>query len=208
MKYRIISLLALAGVLFSNCAVEDMSSSEGTIHAEMENEDTRTAVTDEGKFTWSTGDQVWLHTTSGSVVGPLSSGAGTSIADFSFGGFVGEMTGKAVYPYNEGHSISGDVLTVVMPATYNLGSSLNNTNAAMFGVNVGGTFKFNHLAGVMRFKFKNVPAGVNKFTITLDNKINGSFTADLTEGYPVIETASTSKSSEKTITLNFNALTT
>ena len=207
MKYRIISLLALAGMFFSSCAVEEMPSDEGTIRAEMENEDTRTAVTDEGKFTWSAGDQVWLQTTSGSVAGTLSSGAGTSSADFTYGGFVGELTGKAVYPYNEGHSISGDVLNFVLPASYNLGSSLNNTNAAMHGVNVGGTLRFNHMAGVMRFKFKNVPAGVNKFTITLDKKINGTFTADLTEVYPVIETASTSKSSEKTITLKFNALT-
>ena len=206
MKYRIISLLALAGMLFNCCAVDEMPSSEGSIRAEMENEDTRTTVTDEGAFTWSTGDQVWLHTTSGSVVGTLTSGAGTSSADFSFGSHFGEMTGNAVYPYNDGHSISDDVLTVVMPATYNLGSSLNNTNAAMYAVNEGGTLKFNHLAGVMRFKFKNVPAGVNKFTITLDKKINGTFTADLTADYPVVETASTSKSSEKTIALTFNAL--
>jgi hypothetical protein len=69
------------------------------------------------------------------------------------------MTGKAVYPYNDGHAISGDILTFTLPASYDLGSSLTNTNAAMYGVNVGGTIKFNHLAGVMRFKFKDVPAG-------------------------------------------------
>ena len=141
------------------------------------------------------------------MVGTLSSGAGTSSAKFTYGGFVGEMTGKAVYPYNDGHSIAGEVLNFVLPASYDLGSSFTNTNAAMYGVNVGGTIKFNHLAGVMRFKFKDVPAGVNKFTITLDKKINGTFAADLTADYPVIETSSSSTASEKTITLNFNALT-
>jgi hypothetical protein len=45
MKYRIISLLALAGMFLGSCAVEDMPSGEGSIRAEMENEDTRTAVT-------------------------------------------------------------------------------------------------------------------------------------------------------------------
>jgi hypothetical protein len=45
MKYRILSLLAFAGMFFSSCAVDEMPSSEGVIHAEMENEDTRTAVT-------------------------------------------------------------------------------------------------------------------------------------------------------------------
>lgn len=207
MKFRFFSIFALAGLLLNSCAVDELPTEGGSIIAEMETDQTRTAVTDEGKFTWSAGDQVWLHTTSGSVVGTLSSGAGSSSAKFTYGGFVGEMTGKAVYPYNDGHSVSEEVLNFVLPASYNLGSSLTNTNAAMYGVNVGGTIKFNHLAGVMRFKFKDVPAGVNKFTITLDKKINGTFSADLTADYPVIETSSTSTVSEKTITLNFNALT-
>jgi len=207
MKLRFFSIFALAGLLLGSCAVEEVPVTEHTILAVMEGDQTRTSVTDEGVFSWSAGDQVWLHTTSGSVVGTLSSGAGSSSAEFTYGGFVGEMTGKAVYPYNDGHSISGEVLNFVLPASYDLGSSLTNTNAAMYGVNVGGTIKFNHLAGVMRFKFKDVPAGVNKFTITLDKKINGTFTADLAEEYPVIETSSASAASEKTITLNFIALT-
>ena len=207
MKFRFFSILALAGLLLGSCTVDELPTEGGSIIAEMETDQTRTAVTDAGSFTWSAGDQVWLHTTSGSVVGTLSDGTGSSSAKFTYGGFVGEMTGKAVYPYNSGHSISEDVLNFVLPASYDLGSSLTNTNAAMYGVNVGGTIKFNHLAGVMRFKFKDVPAGVNKFTITLDKKINGTFAADLTADYPVIETSSSSTASEKTITLNFNALT-
>ena len=207
MKFRFYSIFALAGLLLSSCAVDELPAEGGAIIAEMETDQTRAAVTDEGTFTWSTGDKVWLHTTTGSVIGTLSSGAGSSSAKFTYGGFVGEMTGKAVYPYNDGHSVSGDVLNFVLPASYDLGSSLTNTNAAMYGVNVGGTIKFNHLAGVMRFKFKDVPAGVNKFTITLDKKINGTFTADLTADYPIIETSATTTASEKTITLNFNALT-
>ena len=207
MKLRFFSIFALAGLLLGSCAVEEGPVTEHTILAVMEGDQTHTSVTDEGVFSWSAGNQVWLQTTNGSVVGTLSSGAGTSSAEFTYGGFVGEMTGKAVYPYNDGHSISGEVLNFVLPASYDLGSSLTNTNAAMYGVNVGGTIKFNHLAGVMRFKFKDVPAGVNKFTITLDKKINGTFTADLAEEYPVIETSSASAASEKTITLNFIALT-
>lgn len=207
MKFKFFSILALAGLLLGSCAVDELPAEGGSINAEMETDQTRTTVTDEGTFTWSAGDQVWLHTTAGSVLGTLSSGAGSSSAKFTYSGFVGEMTGKAVYPYNDGHSVSGDVLNFVLPASYDLGSSLDNTNAAMYGVNVGGTIKFSHLAGVMRFKFKDVPAGVNKFTITLDKKINGTFTADLTADDPIIEASATSTASEKTITLNFNALT-
>ena len=207
MKFRLFSIFALAGLLLNSCAVDELPAEGGSITAEMETDQTKTSVTDEGTFTWSAGDKVWLHTTSGSIIGTLSSGAGSSSAKFTYGGFVGEMTGKAVYPYNDGHSVSGEVLNFVLPASYDLGSSLTNTNAAMYGVNVGGTIKFNHLAGVMRFKFKDVPAGVNKFTITLDKKINGTFTADLTADYPVIEASATSVVAEKTITLNFNELT-
>ena len=170
MKYRILSVLALAGMLFSSCVKETFTAEGGSILAIMENDDTRTSVTDEGKFTWSEGDQVWLHTTSGSIVGTLSSGAGTASANFSFGAYFGEMTGRAVYPYNDEHSISGDVLSIAMPSSYDLGSNLTNTNAAMYGEVSDGRLKFNHMAGVMRFKFKNVPAGVNKFTITLDKR--------------------------------------
>ena len=207
MKLSFFSIVALAGLLLSCCAVEEVPVTEHTILAVMEGDQTRTSVTDGGVFSWSAGDQVWLQTTNGSVVGTLSSGAGTSSAEFTYGGFVGEMTGKAVYPYNDGHSISEEVLNFVLPASYDLGTSLQNTNAALYGVNVDGTLKFNHLAGVMRFKFKNVPAGVNQFVITLDKKINGTFRADLTADYPVLETSATEVEAEKTVTFNFDALT-
>ena len=204
---KLLSVYALAAGLFlGSCAVEEVPVYEHTIIAVMENDQTRTSVTDEGVFSWSAGDQVWLQTTSGSVVGTLSSGAGSSHASFSTGVFIGELTGKAVYPYNASHSISDDELNFVLPASYDLGSNLTNTNAAMFGVDVDGAIRFNHMGGVMRFVFRNAPVGTDKFQITLDKKISGVFAADLTEALPVIETSATSSESEKTVTLNFDAL--
>lgn len=207
MKFSFLTLVAVPAILLSACAVEEVPADSGLIRAEMESHDTRTTVTDEGVFTWSEGDQIWLHTTNGSVAGTLSSGAGTSSAQFSYGAYIGEMTGKSVYPYNPGHTLSGNNLSVVLPAVYDLGSSLANTNAAMYGVTVGGTIKFRHLAGVMRFKFKNVPVGTDKFQITLDKKINGVFAADLSANTPIIEAEATENASEKTVTLNFDPLT-
>ena len=172
----------------------------------MEGAATRTSVTDEGSFTWSSGDKIWLETTKGSVIGTLSDGGGTPNGNFTYGTYIGELTGNSVYPYNSEHSISGDVLSVVLPASYDLGTVLENTNAAMYGKNVEGTLKFTHLAGVMRFIFKNVPVGVDRFTVTLDKKINGTFTADLTKEFPVLESSATDVESEKTVTLNFDAL--
>lgn len=83
MKYRLFSLLAFAGVLFSSCVKENFPAEGGSILAVMENDDTRTSVTDEGVFTWSEGDKVWLHTTLEGVVGTLSSGAELEEKDYS-----------------------------------------------------------------------------------------------------------------------------
>ena len=209
MKIRLFSAIALAmtGLLAGGCTVEELASPEGTIRAVMEGEQTKTSVTDEGRFAWSAGDKVWLHTTAGGIVGTLSSGAGTGSANFSCDASFGDMTGEAVCPYNSGHALSGSQLSVVLPASYDLGSNLSNNNAAMYGVNVDGTIRFNHLAGVMRFKFKNVPAGTDKFQITLDKKISGTFTADLAADLPIIGTEATDNASEKTVTLNFDPLT-
>ena len=195
-----------AAALFCGCSIEEIPSDGGTVLAAMEDDHTRSAVTDEGVFTWSKGDQIWIQTTAGNAIGTLSSGDGNSKAQFSYGSFIGEMTGKAIYPYNAGHSISENTLNVTLPSSYNLGASLSNTNAIMFGEEVDGTLKFSHLAGVMRFSFKNVPAGTDRFTITLDKKINGSFTTALTSGIPVIVTEDCEVEYEKNVSLCFEAL--
>ena len=201
---------AVVAALINSCAeltsVDNADEQTNTIAAVMEGIQSKTSTTDEGRFSWSYGDNIWIETTSGNVLGTLSTGAGTTNANFTFGAFVGELTGKAVYPHNTGHSVEEDVLNVFLPESYNLGSNLENTNAPMYGVNVNGTLKFNHLAGVMRFAFKNVPVGVDRFTITVDKKINGTFTADLTSDFPVLESSMTEVETEKTVTLNFDAL--
>lgn len=204
------AIFFISGVIlaFGSCSdLEQIDQEQGSITAIMEGSDTRTSVTDEGTFTWSEGDRIWLQTTNGSIVGTLSDGEGTPNANFSYGASIGgTLTGKAIYPYNAGHAADDDAVAVVLPASYELGSFLNNTNAAMYGVNSNGTIKFNHLAGVMRFSFKNVPAGVDRFAITMDKKINGTFEANLAADYPVLETIATDVEAEKTVELNFDAL--
>jgi hypothetical protein len=208
MKKLAIFFMSGAVLAFGSCSdLEQIDQEQGSITAIMEGSDTRTSVTDEGAFTWSEGDKIWLQTTNGSIVGTLSDGEGTPNANFSYGAIIGgTLTGKAIYPYNAGHTADDDAVAVVLPASYELGSSLNNTNAAMYGVNSNGTIKFNHLAGVMRFSFKNVPAGVDRFAITMDKKINGTFEANLAAAYPVLETIETDVEGEKTVELNFDVL--
>ena len=198
--------LLLMTLLLSACVKNEELVPGGFISAVMESEQTKTSVTDEGSFTWSAGDKVWLGTTSGGVVGTLSAGAGTSKAEFAYGTFFGELTGKAVYPYNVGHVIKDNELSMVLPASYDLGSTLSNTNALMYGVNIDGTVQFSHLAGVMRFKFKNVPAGTDRFQITLDKKVNGTFLVNLDSEQPIVEAGIAVEEADKVVTLNFTPL--
>jgi hypothetical protein len=58
----------------------------------------------------------------------------------------------------------------------------------------------------MRFKFKNVPAGTDRFQITLDKKVNGTFVVDLDSDQPVVEAIASSEKADKTITMNFAPL--
>ena len=118
--YRFISLLILFP-LFANCMqMEEVlqESAEYIVHAEMVNDETKTSVTDKGYFTWTENDQIWLHTTGGGVSAILRSGAGTADAQFAHGAYFGKMTGKAVYPYNDGHSISGNDLNIGLNAKH------------------------------------------------------------------------------------------
>lgn len=208
MKIRLLLILALTvSGLFSGCCVKDqLQVAENSIRVMIERDETRTSVTDAGIFTWSAGDQIWLQTTSGSVLGTLSSGAGAETATFVYGSFIGDLTGKAIYPYDASHSLSDDQLSIVLPASYDLGPNLTNTNVAMYGREVNGTIRFNHLAGLMRFVFKNTPAGTDRFQITLDKKISGTFSADLSAAVPVIKTEKAASDSEKTVTLCFDPL--
>lgn len=198
----------LAAMAISGCNMSEYTPIEPktySIQATMESEDTKTSVSDAGYFTWSEGDKIWLHTTNGGIEGILSEGAGTSDATFSYGAYVGTLTGKAVYPHGD-HSISENTLTVNLPMSYDLKESTDNTNAVMYAVLANGTLKFTHLAGVMRFEFKDAPVGTSQFKITLDKRINGKFTVDLTEGQPTLTATDASKDEDKTVTINFTPL--
>ena len=204
--------------LFCNCTQQEsdiMVNETNKLTAVMECiEKTKSDATDEGVFTWTKGDKITIHTTSGNYrEGALIGNGGSSIGAFQYT-LVGEETesGYAVYPHNSGHKINANgSISVVLPESYALGETLRNTNAIMLASpsSAGQTvddaqkensYVFNHLAGVMRFKFKNVPAGTDKFELTLGgSKINGAFTVENDQ----ITTEVTGEVSEQTTTLSF-----
>ncbi|MBR4845810.1 MAG: hypothetical protein IKU98_05260, partial [Bacteroidaceae bacterium] len=216
MKIKSFFAIAAMASLFASCAQEEFEfygPQTGKIVATMENPtETRTNVTDQGYFTWVTGDQISIHTDGGFILGSLSEGNGTPQGAFTYS-YTGEapsLDGYAVYPYNSSHEISDGTLTFVMPSEYNLGTNTSNTNVAMLaspGVAKGQSqsFSFSHLAGAFRISFKNAPAGASKLEFSLGGKkINGTFSVSLDE--PAINTADTETEAEKTTTLNFTPL--
>lgn len=212
MKTNNIILLAAAALLFVNCAREeiDVTFKTGTAVAVMETEDTKSNVTDQGYFTWKAGDKIAIHTNSGILEGTLSQGEDTPDGTFTYSYIDGqEPTGYAMYPYSAKHSVSENV-TFHMPASYELGETMSNTNAPMLAVPMARTtegsvnYNFSHLGGVLRVVFKNAPAGTDKFTLSLGGtKINGDFAV---EGGKITTSAEAGEG-ENITTLNFTALT-
>lgn len=210
MKINRVFLLAAASVLFANCAREEIDTpfKTGTAVAVMESDNTKSTVTDGGYFTWTKGDKIAIHTETGIIEGTLNGDGGSPEGTFSYS-FVGEqtLTGYAMYPYSDQHSINQNSITFHMPAEYNLGETVSNTNAPMLAVptvkeNASVNYNFSHLGGVIRVVFKNAPVGTDKFTLSLGgSKINGDFT--VADG--VVETGQAAEG-EGLTTLKFTAL--
>ena len=212
MKIRYIFSFVATALLFTNCMQEeiDVPMNVMTVEATMEGELTKSTVGENGTFLWAEGDNIAIHTANSTLFGKYASGAGTSSATFTYGSTESAptLTG-ATYPYNVAHCFDGTYLTFEMPALYELGNNVSNTNAPMLailpevqGMNTQAPkFNFSHLGGVFCFTYVNVPAGANKFTLSLGNKkINGTFTATVGEGPVTIATEDTENAGLTTLT--------
>ena len=218
MKIRYIFTFVATALLFTNCMQNeiDVPMNVVTVEATMEGELTKSTADENGNFLWATGDNIAIHAGENApLLGKYASGAGTSSATFTYTsiGDAPDFT-AATYPYNTGHRFYGTELTFVMPAQYELGANVSNTNAPMLAVlpEVQGrttqapNFSFSHLGGVFCFTYVNVPAGADKFTLSLgDKKINGTFTATVGEDPTTIATGDTEEANEKLTTLKFDA---
>lgn len=196
-------------LLVTGCSSEENVPEVGfSVNALIESDVTRTAVTDEGAFTWTEGDRIWISSGKGTghVEGTLTSGAGTSSAIFSYGSVIGGLT-CAIYPEVGDHSLDdSDNPSFCALDTYELGAGLNETNAWMYGEYEGGSFKFKHLAGIIRFSFEGVPAGTDSFRFKVDKGINGMLPVTDSENGPVVQAYVTEDEAMMTRTLTFDAL--
>lgn len=203
MKFKKLLSMVMVVLVMTNCNQDEYQDeilqqgfSEFTADVEGQSQ-SRSTMTDGGKFSWATGDQISVWNGSGFVTftctnGNTFSGNGTTPSKY------------AVYPAGY-HTISGNNVTVSLPSSYGNQNSdyVKNTNAIMLAsVQQGNSnLTFKHLGGLMRFNIKNVPAGANKFVFTAsDKRITGAF--------PVEDDIITAEynNGNNTVTINFKAL--
>ena len=186
MKIRFCLATAIVALSWMGCSQEEATnetiSGANVIQATIEST-SRSAVTDAGVFSWTTGDQITLvGEKSGNVVRDtyIYTGSGDS---FEFDNTAASSTSPSVeapvvayYPAHDNHNTT----TFFLPNSYGDSNTeyVADTHAAMMATPPasGSTYAFMHLGGVMRFNVKNVPAGVNEFRLMIPSKqINGQF---------------------------------
>lgn len=198
--YVLLALLAMASCQNKETFnVEPESDNVFRIFAKLD-EDTRVAITDAGKASWQDGDKIALYDGSAFVTFSL-----TDATTGEFSGPAGTYTGLAVYPADGVYSwsVSSGDLIMNIPSAYTFASG--QTSAPMIAKvsSVDDTFYFTPVAGLFKFSFSNVPAGVNAFRFATSEKINGSFNlGDPTPGTTACEVEGAANDGEKAITIN------
>ena len=174
MKTRLFYFILSMVVLLAGCSDEYDAGSNGvsgnyTLDARIENEDatqSRTTVNDAGQVLWTENDRIGVYgnLNSRNVPFTLASGIGTASGSFRGDLPTGEEAEMAYYPYDENAERNGNTLTFTLPADY---TYTGNSNAPMLGVkNEDGTFRFRHLAGLLKIVIHGAPEDASKFVIT------------------------------------------
>ena len=104
MRHTRLLAIAIGSVFLTNCVKESIQEpviEDNIIHANIENNSTRSTVGDKGAFNWALGDKIAIHTTNGTWrEGNLIGGEGTNNGTFQYAKLENEvLDGIAVYPY-------------------------------------------------------------------------------------------------------------
>lgn len=177
------SLLAIvAGCTKEVAPIEEPAAGSYTLFAEFA-PSTKSTINDEtGAMTWSANDHISVLSDDGEVNADfmLSGGQPTSV-----GVFTGDFEGTpvfAVYPYNEDNIAVDTEVDINLPAEYvydgesthaPMVASIESTSEV-----TEGTAKFEHIAGLIKVTYENVPSTAKKFTFTAAKGITGSFAVE------------------------------
>ncbi len=171
-------------------------------------------------FGWQLSDQVGVSINGEEgfaklgIVNPEYTGNG--MYKTLFGGTVsGEVGDYVVYPYNEGHRLSGKELTFCLPSEYTYthvdsdyyGGS-NSANPPALGKiskisSDNLTVTLSHLGGVLCIKVDKMPAASGSVSVTSDRQICGNFKITL-DGNEKDYALLSSSDSDKTVTIKYS----
>ena len=109
-----------------------------------------------------------------------ASGAGQTSATFNGSKPSGETAVFSIYPYQQNMSVSGNTLTMTLPATltnYN-GSSNGPMYAKVTNPDNLSALSFKHMAAMIKLTVNKIPAEATTFKIIASNNIAGTCTVD------------------------------
>lgn len=210
-----VACMATAALTAFSCSQEEFENSgrKGniTVNATFEGAgtDTRTTVNDEYKILWQDTDALGLFCSNAesnysNTKLEYASGAGQTSATFNGSKPSGETAVFSIYPYQQNMSVSGNTLTMTLPATltnYN-GSSNGPMYAKVTNPDNLSALSFKHMAAMIKLTVNKIPAEATTFKIIASNNIAGTCTVDLTAADPILTVAS---NGSKEITVSFTA---
>lgn len=210
-----VACMATAALTAFSCSQEEFENSgrKGniTVNATFEGAgtDTRTTVNDEYKILWQDTDALGLFCSNAesnysNTKLEYASGAGQTSATFNGSKPSGETAVFSIYPYQQNMSVSGNTLTMTLPATltnYN-GSSNGPMYAKVTNPDNLSALSFKHMAAMIKLTVNKIPAEATTFKIIASNNIAGTCTVDLTAADPILTIAS---NGSKEITASFTA---
>lgn len=210
-----VACMATAALAAFSCSQEEFENSgwKGniTVNATFEGAgtDTRTTVNDEYKILWQDTDALGLFCSNAesnysNTKLEYASGAGQTSATFNGSKPSGETAVFSIYPYQQNMSVSGNTLTMTLPATltnYN-GSSNGPMYAKVTNPDNLSALSFKHMAAMIKLTINKIPAEATTFKIIASNNIAGTCTVDLTAADPILTVAS---NGSKEITASFTA---
>lgn len=210
-----VACMATAALTAFSCSQEEFENSgrKGniTVNATFEGAgtDTRTTVNDEYKILWQDTDALGLFCSNAesnysNTKLEYASGAGQTSATFNGSKPSGETAVFSIYPYQQNMSVSGNTLTMTLPATltnYN-GSSNGPMYAKVTNPDNLSALSFKHMAAMIKLTVNKIPAEATTFKIIASNNIAGTCTVDLTAADPILAVTS---DKSKEITASFTA---
>lgn len=190
MKKNQIKMMLVAGLVVLAAACEKqpvnseiVSGNVVTIKASVEGSGTKAKIAEsDAKFSWTAGDQISVHTSTGYKDSEALTAGGSASADFTFTSLSDEgRTGFAVYPASIKNTTyySSTDFRVNLPTEYNINLSAAGYEEIvpipMVAKNAPGTdLSFKHVCSLIRLTLLKVPVGTRTILVLCDKNIAGS----------------------------------